>query len=200
MEQHDKTEEMLTQYFATQRNARTIQRALFIRALQKAAKEHPIDSSTLWRLVSDSVNKIRIDIKEFSLIAGIELDEARYLVEEVRPEPLAIRPPSMANILLTFGLTTSILKTLLRNAFIAKYATKKTQRAVARSSEAIGEGDRARAMQDGLNALFIQINGPAEKKENHENALSNEDNMKLDSYITSVAGELQKLDADYLIS
>lgn len=200
MEQPDNTDNMLEQFFRYQRDEVVIQRALQIRAVQNAIKHQPIESSTLWRIVADSLKGAHVDPKELSVLANISSDDAQYLVSEIRPEPFTLSSVSMANVLITFNISIKKLEALLKNALVAKYASETSQRAVARSSETIGNKERARSIQDGINALFIQVNNEASARaDDSKPKLLPDDQTKLESYLSGVTIELKKLDAEYLL-
>jgi len=201
MEQPDNTDNMLEQFFRYQRDEVVIQRALHIRAVQNAIKHQPIESSTLWRIIADSLKEAHVDPKVLPVLANISSDDAQYLVSEIRPEPFALSSASMANILIAFNIPIKKLEILLKNALVAKYASTTSQRAVARSSETIGNKERARSIQDGINALFIQVNNEASARtDDSKPTLLPDDQTKLQTYLSGVIIELKNLDAEYLLS
>lgn len=200
MEQPDRIENLLDSFFNSQREEAVIEKALHIHALQKAIKHQTTESNTLWRLIVDSFREAHVDPNELAGLANISNEEAYYIINEIRPEPFALPSAAMANILITFNISIKKLEALLTNALIAKLASKTSQRAVARSSETIGNTERARTMQDGLNALFIQVNKETPIRiDALQNKLQPDDQKKLQTYISTVTIELKKLDAEYLL-
>ncbi|MEN6411838.1 MAG: hypothetical protein ABFC84_03605 [Veillonellales bacterium] len=201
MEENDSIDTLLSQYFSSQKKEILTQRFLQIRALQDAAKHISTESSTLWRVVLETLNAARIDPKDLASLADISDDEAQYIVAEVQPEPFSLSPQSTARILITFKLSIKTLEVLLKNALLAQYAMKTSQRALARSSETLGNRQRARSIQDGINALFIQIsNEPKPLRSNAELPLFAEDQIKLSTYLSAVINELKSNEAEYLLS
>lgn len=200
MEENDNIDTLLSQYFSSQKEEILTQRFLQIRALQDAAKHVPTKSSTLCRVVLETFKAARIDPKDLASLADISDEEAQYIVSEVQPEPFGLPPQATARILITFKLSIKTLEVLLKNALLAQYAMKASQRALARSSEMLGDRQRARSIQDGINALFIQIsNEPKPLYSNAESPLSIEDQVKLSTYLSSVINELKSNEAEYLL-
>lgn len=201
MEKNDSIDNLLSQYFSSKRDEIIIQRFLQIRALQEAATHISTESSTLLRVVLETLEAARVNTKDLASIADISDTDVRYIVSEVHPEPFGLSPHSVARILITFKISIKTLEVLLRNALLAQYALKSTKRAVARSSETLGNSERARSIQDGINALFIQMsNDPKSLSSNAEQSISVEDQAKLSKYLFSVITELKNDEAEYLLS
>jgi hypothetical protein len=201
MEQNDSRSDLLKKYFRSKLKEETLQRAVQIRALQQAAKKQPIGSITFPRFLTESLKAARLNIGQLQDLAGIEPLEAKHLSQEVVQNPFTLRASSVVSILLTFNLSLKNLQILLENSIIAGHALSQSERAVARSSEVQGSGERARSIRDGLDALFIQLNEKRAKEDGGPHGqLLPEEQARLSEYLSRVAEELRRREADYLIS
>ncbi len=201
MEQSDSHSDLLREYFRSKLKEETLQRAVQIRALQHAAKKQPVGSITFPRFLAESLKAARVNVDRLPDLAGISPLEAKHLSQEVVRNPFVLPASSVASILLTFNLSLKNLRTLLENSLVAGRALSQSERAVARSSQVQGSGERARSIQEGLDALFIQVhsNG-ARDGGGSPQPLRPEDQVRLSEYLTRVSQELKRREADYLIS
>lgn len=198
MESRDSYDELLKRYFVSNRKKATIEKAQQIRLLQRAVKMQPIESITFWRFVSATFDTAKVKSDALAQLAAISPTEADLLTQDSMTDPFALRPSTMANILLTLNLHLPNLRTLLENTLIAQNAAGGTSRAVARSSESLGGGSRTRLLRDGLNSLFIQLNKEARNTGRAKIPL--EQQHRLTVYLSEVIEELKRMDAEYLSS
>lgn len=201
MEENDTIDKLLSQYFSSKREETLTHRFIQIRALQDATKQISTEASTLWRVVLEALKVARVDPKDLALLADISDEEAQYIVAKVQPEPFGLPARAVAHLLITLKLSIKKLETLLINALLAQNSSKKIQRTVARSSDPLGNRERARAIQDGINAVFIQIHNEQSAPQSDEKAAcTKEDQTKLSAYLSLVIAELKRNEADYLLS
>jgi hypothetical protein len=107
----------------------------------------------------------------------------------------------MANILLTFNITTRMFQKILINSLIVQKTSPQVQQALARSDNKLTGNKKLKSMQDSIDSLLIQATQEKSEKDKPLAANLHESDMeRIENYLFSIAESLRKIDAEYLIT